>query len=113
MRTKSYLQVLFVLLVFVGCSASYNASLEVNNGMNKDEVLDIMGTPGNRQFNGAKEAWQYCDSKFAVDEYIVVWFNRGLVTGITTYRQRSSFDTVYRTINWQEAPDVIIERRNR
>ena len=33
---------------------------EVDPGMNKEQVLNLLGAPGDRQFEGAQEAWQYC-----------------------------------------------------
>lgn len=100
----------FLCSLFIGCSASKN-SVKVNPGMNKNEVLEIMGTPGNRQFNGTREAWQYCDLKSDTEnEYVVIWFNDNKVTGLTTYRYGHKYGE-YITINWDKAPDKKFKRR--
>ncbi|HVO74268.1 MAG TPA: outer membrane protein assembly factor BamE [Ignavibacteriaceae bacterium] len=106
------LMLLFILILFLifGCSASQN-SINVNPGMNKDNVLSIMGTPGNRQFNGAREAWQYCSLKLdrEENEYTVIWFNEGKVSGMTTYRYGNAYGE-YAKIDWNIAPEIRIRR---
>jgi outer membrane protein assembly factor BamE (lipoprotein component of BamABCDE complex) len=73
MKSKlSALLLCSIFSAFIGCSASQN-SLKVNPGMDRNEVLEIMGTPGNRQFNETREAWQYCDLKSDTEnEYVVI-----------------------------------------
>jgi hypothetical protein len=51
----------FHLFFSYGCSAPsqlMKKSLMINAGQTKEEVLKIIGNPGNRQFKGKDEAWQ-------------------------------------------------------
>jgi outer membrane protein assembly factor BamE (lipoprotein component of BamABCDE complex) len=109
MLKKIILVSLFILFLIPGCSASYN-SVKVNPGMNRDEVIQLMGNPGNRQFNGNREAWQYCDMKAEdkENEYVVIWFDEGKVTGLTTYRYGHKYGE-FVTIDWDIAPKIRIK----
>jgi hypothetical protein len=110
-----------ILILFIGCVAPHivmSKSIGINQGQSKDEVLKIMGNPGNRQFKGNNEAWQWCETDqvgFSGDDYVVVWFYDGKVTGVTTYKntQIGNCEMFFRTINWEDAPDKIIEHRIR
>jgi len=107
-----------VVIFLYGCGGAQlmNDSLKINAGQNKDEVIKILGAPGNRQFNGKDEAWQWCATGMSTDDFLVVWFYDGIVTGITTYKNSygiGSCDQFYRTVNWQDAPDRTYEIRNR
>lgn len=120
MKTILKLSVIVIFLFFFGCAPSQlmNKSLMINAGQTKEDVLKIIGNPGNRQFQGKDEAWQWCEtdySGFAGDDYLVVWFYEGKVTGITTYKNTryGNCEMFYRTVNWQDAPDRTIEIRNR
>lgn len=120
MKTILKLSVIVIFLFFFGCAPSQlmNKSLMINAGQTKEDVLKILGNPGNRQFQGKDEAWQWCEtdySGFAGDDYLVVWFYEGKVTGITTYKNTryGNCEMFYRTVNWQDAPDRTIEIRNR
>ncbi|GAB6121133.1 hypothetical protein JCM30204_22820 [Dysgonomonas termitidis] len=87
----------------------------VDPGMKKSEVLDIMGAPGNRQFQGDSEAWQYCSTGMGSDKYWVIWFTRGAVVGMTTYNGygTGACSQFYKQINWEDKPDQTIEIRRR
>ena len=86
-------------------------------GMSKKEVLGILDAPGNRQFKGKDEAWQYCQTSVwgTTDKYAVVWFFDGKVTGMNTYQQSGigMCETFFKTVNWENAPDHTIEFRER
>jgi len=77
-----------------------------------------MGTPDDRQFKGDNEAWQYCQTGagFGYHDYRVIWFYKGKVAGINSYkstRPASSCVSDIKQINWEDAPDVSLEIRNR
>lgn len=111
----------FILLVAWGCNAGIRhleeKSLEVQPGQTYQQVSAIMGVPGDRQFEGSMQAWQYCSTSKTMgegDHYVVVWFYQGRVTGLTTYKNHrygrcSSF---FRTVRWEDAPDVDVRIRN-
>ncbi len=108
---------MIILITFYGCATSITKkSVMINPGQSKAEVLEIFGTPENRQFQGKDEAWQYCQTGWGTDEYVVIWFYDGKVTGITTYK--SSAPTIdctenFKTIKWEDAPDHTIEIREK
>ena len=75
-----------------------------------------MGPPQDRQLKDTREAWQYCVSGagFGYNDHKIIWFTKGLVTGIASYRSsRSGCEGAIKTINWEEAPDFILETRAR
>lgn len=89
----------------------------VNNGDTKENVIKIMGTPGNRQFRDNLEAWQYCDTSFGHYNFALIWFSSGSVIGINTYSGDpapfSGCDNHYSPVKWESAPNQTIEIRNR
>jgi hypothetical protein len=86
----------------------------INSGMTNAEVVEILGTPGNRQFQGENEAWQYKSYGMLEDDLHVVWFFAGKVIGYTTESRKDlPFGFDYKRINWEQAPDFILEKRNR
>ena len=103
-----------------GGSALARQSLMIDRGQTKEDVTRIMDVPGNRQFNGDDEAWQYCRTGLMTDNFTVVWFYGGRVTGVTTYKCTAEgcgyvgdCSQGFRTIRWEEAPDRTIEVRQR
>jgi hypothetical protein len=76
-----------------------------------------MGPPQNTQFSGKNEAWQYCQTEFVNDSFVVVWFYDGQVTGLNTYRDSAGdmgfCSSHFRSINWEDAPDFSVEVRSR
>lgn len=79
--------------------------MQVTVGDSKSKVLSIMGNPGNRQFSGTNEAWQYCQTDIwgmSGDDYIVVWFRNGNVSAVTSYKNTNYGDCsmFYREIDW-------------
>lgn len=113
-----FLIILSLFSISCGSSALMEDSIKINAGQSKEKVLKIMGVPGNRQFEGKNEAWQYCSTDyvgFTGDDYIVVWFYDGKVTGVTTYKntQIGSCEMFYKTIRWEDKPDIIIEHKGK
>jgi hypothetical protein len=107
------------MIVFASCG-SYQLALStqsINYGMSKADVFKIMGNPGNRQFMGKDEAWQYCATGGdGGDTFYIIWFYDGKVTGVSSYQQREGIgmcDKFYKTINWEDKPTHTIEIRER
>jgi hypothetical protein len=118
MKKRTVLIIVCIVGLFsCGTSRLERAALYIEPGMTQNQVLSVMGTPGNRQFEGSNEAWQWCRTGWEMtgDSYIVVWFYRGYVTGMNSYKnfQYGSCSAFYRTINWEERPNDIIEFRHR
>ena len=101
-----------VVITTLACAGVKTRAVQVSAGNTKDRVIEIMGTPDDRQFNVQQEAWQYgMVVSIGVCDYTVVWFREGKVTGLTSYRAFSTLGCRHglKSINWQEAPDHIIE----
>lgn len=77
-------------MTLTGCATTGSVSnvrektLLIGFGDTKEKVLEVLGTPGDRSFRGSGEAWQYCSTGFATDTYSTIWFDDGLVTGVTS-----------------------------
>jgi len=111
--------VLLFGLVLAGCATSglVRNSMLVSAGQTKQEVLDTLGTPKDRQFSGKNEAWQYCRTSFDLspDDFVTVWFYDGQVTGVNTYKNTDigMCDSFLREVKWEDAPDSTITIRHR
>jgi hypothetical protein len=110
-----------ILFIFTSCGggALLRQSLMVDRGYTKKQVIEVLGPPGDRQFKGDDEAWQYCRTGISTDQFVIVWLYRGTVTGVTTYKAGSNAGYVgdcsqgFKTIRWENAPDRTIEFRYR
>ncbi len=105
-------------VVLSACGSLEKKAALVGVGDDKQKLLSVMGPPDDRQAKGTKEAWQYCQTGagFGYHDYRVFWIEDGRVTGVNSYksgRAGSSCMTDIRPINWVEAPDRIIEIRQR
>jgi hypothetical protein len=113
--------VVVLVLLVVGCasnSASLRRAQMLEPGASKADVRRRLGEPGDRQFSGRQEAWQYCSTDYSglgADDFRVVWFMDGAVSGITSYKSRilGSCEDNFRSIRWEEAPTASIEIRER
>jgi len=100
-----------------GCGTLAKKTVLINHGDDKAKVLEVMGPPGDRQFKGRNEAWQYCetDAGISYDDFRIVWFYDERVTGLTSYKQ-SEFgvcSAFFKSIRWENAPDHTVEIRER
>lgn len=116
MRASITAAVLCITLIISGCGTLDSKTILLNVGDTKEKVLDVMGTPADRQVNGQQEAWQYCVSGagFGWNDHKVIWFNAGRVTGITSYRTHEpGCQGQIRPVQWESAPNSVIEIRQR
>lgn len=113
---------LFPLLVatavVTACGSLEKKSSLINVGDDKQQVINIMGTPDDRQVKGTKEVWQYCQTGagFGYHDYRVFGFDQGKITAINSYksgRPGSSCMTDIKAVNWGDAPDQVIEIRHK
>lgn len=109
---------LLALVILSACGTLEKKAILINVGDDKSSVLKIMGIPDDRQINGQQEAWQYCQTGagFGYHDYRIIWFDAGLVAGITSYKDKTAGTSCtgqLKTINWEDAPDTVVEIRNR
>lgn len=117
MKFPTLLTILCALLLTACGTLEKKASL-INPGDSRERVREVMGAPGDRQFQGKNEAWQYgqTGAGFGYHDFRVVWFYDGKVTGLTSYKNRtpgSLASSHFKPIKWEEAPTATIEVRNR
>tara|TARA_Y100000031_G_scaffold142814_1_gene172690 strand:+ start:534 stop:881 length:348 start_codon:yes stop_codon:yes gene_type:complete len=113
---KLITSLLVLTVLFISsCATVATKSIDLEPGMSKTELTSLLGRPGDRQFSGNVEAWQYCDTGFAKDEYLIVWLANGIVVETQRYENAYSMGmcSSFTTINWEDAPDKIIEFRER
>ena len=108
---------LLTLLLLSGCASFDKAYSLIQPNDSKTKVIELIGQPEDRQFKGKNEAWQFCrtGTSFGVSGYKVIWFYDGKVTGITTYslHRAGSCEAHFEPIKWENAPDQVIEVRER
>jgi hypothetical protein len=107
-----------MMIGIASCGSLERKAALINPGDTKEMVLEKMGPPGDRQFNGQYEAWQYgqTGAGFGYHDYRIVWLYEGKVTGLTSYKSHvpaSGASSHFRPIRWEEAPDVTVEVRRR
>ncbi len=107
---------LIISTLLYGCGTLDNKTILINVGDSKQDVLDIMGMPADRQLQGQNEAWQYCVSGagFGYNDHKIIWFLSGKVTGLNSYRStRSGCTGAIKSVRWEDAPDIVLETRER
>ena len=80
-------------------------------GATPAQVRELLGVPQDRQLQGNREAWQYCETGLLQDTFVIVWFADGQVTGLSTYQNavgdRGFFCRSHlRAITWEETPEA-------
>lgn len=81
---------LIICLLFItACATQFKQSSvkKLNPGMTKEEVIKIMGEPGDRQFSGNKEVLQWCNTGMSGDAYIMAHFRDGKLGTVQRYSQ--------------------------
>lgn len=106
------------MITLTACGTLEKKTILINPDDDKTRVLEIMGTPDDRQMLGQNEVWQYCvtGAGFGYHDYRVIWFRNGRVTGITSYKDSTPASSCvghFKTIRWEDAPDHTIEIRQR
>jgi hypothetical protein len=107
---------LVIPLGIVGCGTLDSKTILLNVGDSKERVLEVMGTPADRQMRGQQEAWQYCASGAGIgwNDHKIIWLNAGRVTGINSYRSGvTGCRGGIQPVRWESAPDSVIEIRPR
>ena len=83
---------------------------DVEFGMSKTRVQQIMGVPRNRLYEGSQEAWLWCQTSNSPknpDAYLTVYFHRAQVAGIHTYGNRAegTCENFLRRVEWLPDPE--------
>ena len=107
-----------LVLMLSACGNLEKRVISINPGDTREQVVAAMGAPEDRQFRDAEEAWQYCQTGagFGYHDHRVIWFRNGKVTGITSVkstRPGTSCVAGIKSIRWEEAPDYVLEMRQR
>lgn len=114
MNRNAFFTIIFSALVLFGCSSTGSVgglrekSMQISPGTTKQEVLALLGTPGDRSFKGKAEAWQYCSTGFSQDQYMTIWLFEDVVHGMTSYTRGDAFGVCTQTftgVDWGQAPD--------
>ena len=76
-----------VLVGLYGCGTQkmVDQSFLLSPGMGKQDVLTTMGKPVKNEFDRGIEEWHYCNTGWASDEYIAVFFDEGKVVAMKPY----------------------------
>ena len=118
MKTPLFVLTITAVTFLSACGTLEKKTSLINPGDTKENVLSMMGPPGDRQFRGKDEAWQYgkTGAGFGYHDFRIIWFYDGKVTGITSYKDKtpaSSAAAHFKPIRWDDVPDRTVEFRIR
>lgn len=71
------LGIVLLTYMLVGCAFTKQPVENIailNQGMTKQSVLSVMGTPVKSEFSGNVTAWHYCRTGSSEDEFVLVVF---------------------------------------
>ena len=114
MNKKIMLFLASTILFLSSCANVTTQSVDLEPGMSKAELTSILGKPGKKQISGIAEAWQYCNTGFAADNYIIVWLVNDEVVETQDYLNTvgvGACSSFFKSVDWKEAPDKILELR--
>lgn len=104
------MRLIFIVLMatlITSCSLINQKALNLQVGMGKAEVTNVMGTPKRRSFNGTTEAWQYADF-ISKDQcsYITAWFKGESLAALTSREETRMRDCSkgILDIDWTQIP---------
>jgi outer membrane protein assembly factor BamE (lipoprotein component of BamABCDE complex) len=91
---------------------------DVEFGMSKTRVQQIMGTPKNRVYQGNQEAWLWCQTSTSPkvpDAYLTVYFHNAQVAGIHTYGNRAegTCENFFKRVEWLADPEKSLAARQK
>ena len=91
---------------------------DVEFGMFKTRVQQIMGAPKNRLYEGNQEAWLWCQTSSSAkraDAYLTVHFHKAQVAAVHTYGNRAegNCETFFRRVEWLADPEKSMAARQR
>ncbi len=91
---------------------------DVEFGMSKTRVQQIMGQARQRLYEGNQEAWLWCqtsNSPNLADAFITVYFFNAQVAGIHTYGNRAegTCENFFRRVEWLPDPQKSMAAKQR
>lgn len=91
---------------------------DVEFGMSKTRVQQIMGPPRQRLYEGNQEAWLWCqtsNSPKLPDAFMTVYFYHAQVAGIHTYGNRAegTCEHFFRRVEWLPDPQKSMAAKQR
>lgn len=127
MKKKNTLIISSLFFILSGCGISQTTLMRIEKGMNKREIMDLLGNPSYRRFNEKSEEWEYHSSLTSEQEesVIIVQFLNNKVSGMNSYKAAinnyplvattSSAPVIGSTFQYQgevaqTASDIIIEQ---
>jgi len=101
--------VILAMLGLSACGSLERRTATIAPGDTTQRVLSVLGTPGDRQFNGALEAWQYCQTGagFGYHDFRTIWIRDGRVVGMNSYKDHTAASGCgghFKSIDWSSAP---------
>lgn len=84
---RLFLYAILATILFCSCGASANLSKSIylTEGMTKQEVLNIMGTPCSNEFNRGVTEWHYCSTGLEADKFLACYFEGDRLIAIKQY----------------------------
>ena len=95
-----------------------SGAADVDFGMSKVRVQQIMGAPRNRLYSGSQEAWLWCETSNSTNQsdlFLTAYFYNGRVAGIHTHGNRAegTCDHFFRRPDWLADPEKAMAARQR
>jgi hypothetical protein len=81
---------------------------EINRGMKKAQVLEILGTAGSRNFQGSREVIQYCESAFHAAKFVTIYLKDNVVQGMINSDGNAGDGTCssYDPVDWEKFKEL-------
>jgi len=76
--------VLLICFFIVGCASYQSATNRIEVGMTKQQVINLMGQPLDRNISGNTETWYYWKAGWSSNSHVWIYFTDGLVSGMRT-----------------------------
>ena len=91
---------------------------DVEFGMSKTRVQQVMGAPRQRLYEGGQEAWLWCqtsNSPNLADAFLTAYFFNAQVVGIHTYGNRAegTCENFFRRVEWLADPQKAMAAKQR
>ena len=106
--------VAFALVCLAGCASTGKAVAQLEPGMPKERVIQILGEPADRSLRGSDEAWQYQEIVgFGQCKYTTVWIAAGQLVGVSTRRGASvaGCGLGSHEVDWSQMPTPPVRAR--
>lgn len=88
-----------------------SSAYQLTPGITKTDVENILGVPERTEFNNNYETWHYCNTKRNVDEYIALYFVRGILAQKQFYTVRGIYGSCSDNIkkgNYREPKNIFL-----